>query len=267
MYITNDPSVASLADKIGVDRIFIDLEILGKEQRQGHLNTVISRHFLDDIYKIKDVLKSAELLVRCDPMNENSKSQIDDIIRAGADIVMLPMFKTAKEVAEFIKIVDKRAKVCLLLETPQAMCRIDDILEIKGIDEIHIGLNDLHLGMGLDFMFELLSGGLVEYISNKIKNMNIKFGFGGIARVGYGVLPAEKIITEHYRLGSKMAILSRSFCDAYKLPIQEVENLFLEGMQNIREFEKSLAHKNEAFFIENQLEIRKIVSKVVGNKY
>ena len=56
--------------------------------------------------------------------------------------------------SEFI--VNKRVKTCLLLETSQALCRLDDILTLEGIDEIHIGLNDLHLSMGLDFMFELL---------------------------------------------------------------------------------------------------------------
>lgn len=34
MYITNNPEVASIADRAGVDRIFIDLERHGKEERQ-----------------------------------------------------------------------------------------------------------------------------------------------------------------------------------------------------------------------------------------
>ena len=36
-------------------------------------------------------------------------------------------------------------------------------------------------------------------------------GFGGIARLGFGMLPAEHVIAEHYRLGSTAVILSRSF--------------------------------------------------------
>lgn len=34
MYITNVPEIASIADRAGVDRIFIDLERYGKEERQ-----------------------------------------------------------------------------------------------------------------------------------------------------------------------------------------------------------------------------------------
>lgn len=67
MYITNQPEVAKIAEKAGVDRVFVDLEIIGKLERQGHLDTVISRHSIADIAPIKDCIKSAELLVRSNP--------------------------------------------------------------------------------------------------------------------------------------------------------------------------------------------------------
>ena len=41
MYITNDPAVAKIAADAGVDRIFIDMEVLGKAERQGGMDTVI----------------------------------------------------------------------------------------------------------------------------------------------------------------------------------------------------------------------------------
>ena len=54
MYITNKPEVAKIAQNAGVDRIFVDLEIIGKEERQGGLDTVISRHKIEDVTKIKE---------------------------------------------------------------------------------------------------------------------------------------------------------------------------------------------------------------------
>lgn len=36
----------------------------------------------------------------------------------------------------------------LLLETPEAVSVVDDILKLKGIDEMFVGLNDLSLGYG-----------------------------------------------------------------------------------------------------------------------
>ncbi|WP_214834823.1 hypothetical protein [Exiguobacterium sp. E4787] len=41
MYITNEPNIALLAEQNGVDWVFVDLELNGKEERQGHLDTVI----------------------------------------------------------------------------------------------------------------------------------------------------------------------------------------------------------------------------------
>ena len=64
MYITNDPHVAGLAEAAGVDRIFIDLESVGKQLRQGGMNTVQSDHTLADIRNVRPAVKKAELMVR-----------------------------------------------------------------------------------------------------------------------------------------------------------------------------------------------------------
>jgi len=97
------------------------------------------------------------------------------------------------------------------VETPEAVRNIDSILGESGIDYIHIGLNDLHLGYRMKFMFEPLVDGTVEMLCKKIKQKSIPYGFGGIARLGTGLLPAENILAEHYRLGSSMVILSEAF--------------------------------------------------------
>lgn len=49
MYITNRPEVAHIAELSGVDRIFVDLETIGKQERQGGMDTVQSHHTLDDV--------------------------------------------------------------------------------------------------------------------------------------------------------------------------------------------------------------------------
>lgn len=271
MYITNREDVACIADECGVDRIFIDLEILGKEERQGHLDTVISYHTIEDVGKIRKVIKNAELLVRTNPINNNSSEELDKIINLGADIVMLPFFRTKYEVQKFVDIVNGRAKVCILLETPEAVDVLDDILTIKGIDEIHIGLNDLHIGYGLDFMFQLLSNGTVEKICDKIKKAGIKYGFGGISSIGEGELPAEYILCEHYRLGSSMVILSRSFCDTKKISdINEIKKIFYNGVKEIRKKELEFLKYTEKDFLNNKFivseKVEIIVDKIIGQK-
>jgi len=211
IFITNNTGLAVCAQNAGVDRVMVDLEILGKQDRQGHLSTVISGHSLEDVGCIRSVLNVSKLLVRVNPINEQSKLEIDSVIECGADIVMLPMFKFAAEVETFVQLVNGRATTCLLLETKEAAAKIDDILSIEGIDEIHIGLNDLHLSMGLSFMFELLANGVVDELSKRIIEAGVKFGFGGVARLGHGNLDASLILSEHVRLNSSMVILSRDF--------------------------------------------------------
>lgn len=265
MYITKDPDVARIAQSVGVDRIIIDLERLGKAERQKNIDSVKSDHTVEDVAVLRRHLDRAELVVRVDPLNSCSQQEIRRVINNGADIVMLPMFRTAEEVKEFIGIVSGRAKTMLLLETAEAEAHIDEILMIPGIDEIHIGLNDLHLAHNMKFMFELLADGTVEYLCGKIAEKKIPYGFGGVSGIGGGSLPAERILAEHHRLGSSMVILSRSFCDPGKTTdIREVGRVFENGVEAIREFEGFLFSRDEEYFRDNKTEIKNIVYGIVG---
>ncbi len=260
-YITNNLDVALIAEKAGVDRVWVDLETLGKEERQHNLNTVKSHHTIEDIRRIAPRLTEAEMLVRVNPWNENSKEEIDEVIKAGAQIIMLPMWKTVDEVEHFVEAVAGRAKTTLLLETKEAEECLDQVLELKGIDEMHIGLNDLHLSYGLKFMFELLSNGTVERIVKKIKAKGIPYGFGGVSHLGDGMIPAEMIIMEHYRLGSTRAILSRGFCDVSK-PLNEIEETFEKNMKDFRRFESNI---DSSAFEDNKKKLAYLVDKIVEN--
>ena len=211
IFITNDPWRAQVAERAGVDRIMVDLEILGKNERQGHLNTVISRHTLGDVTYLRSTLSTSSLMVRVNPMHGGSEEEIQAVIDAGADIVMLPMFSYPDEVEKFVVAVGGKARTCLLFETGAALANIHDVISINGIDEAHIGLNDLHLSLRLRFMFELISCGLVDYMAGAFRQKGLKFGIGGVARLGCGTLPAELVLSEHVRLGSSRVILSRDY--------------------------------------------------------
>lgn len=265
MYITNNPQIALIAQKYGVDRVWVDLETLGKEERQRNLNSVKSHHTIKDIKAIAPLLSSSEMLVRINPWNDDSENEIGRVIEAGAELIMLPMWKSAEEVSKFINAVNGRVKTVLLLETKQAVECLDEVLKLGGIDEIHIGLNDLHLSCCLTFMFELLTNGTVESICNKIRAKGIPYGFGGVAKIGEGMLPAEKIILEHYRLGSQRVILSRSFCNAEQMAsLEEVEKLFKENMTSLREFETYASTADASVLLKNKDDVRVCVQNIVA---
>lgn len=263
MYITNSLPVALIAEKNGVERVWVDLETRGKEERQKGRDSVKSHHKVSDIAGIAPHLTTSKMLVRINPCDENSPDEINQVIQAGADIVMLPMYKTVKEASDFIEAIDNRARNILLLETKEAEQCLDEVLELEGLDEIHIGLNDLHLSYGLTFMFELLANGTVERICRKIAAKGIPYGFGGIAKIGDGAVPAEKIILEHYRLGSTRAILSRTFCDNMKFDsLDELERVFTSNMKAIRDFEKYAECASASELEANHREVEQAVACV-----
>lgn len=287
MYITVDPTVASIAQKAGVDRIFIDLETLGKQERQGHIDTVKSFHRLSDITNIRSVIdgfkgKKSDLLVRINPIHNNivienisdklhdSAYEIDAAIANGADILMLPMWKNAAEVRRFVELVNGRVRTMLLLETHEARACLREVLKIPGIDEVHIGLNDLHLCYGKTFMFEMLTDGTVDEICSELRKTNVIYGFGGIARLGTGALPAELILAEHYRLGSQNVILSRNFCNPLEFLLGDcsydtaaLSDYFIEGVAALRDYERQMQQKDSAFFIENRSTVSDKVRLIV----
>ncbi len=267
MYITNDPNIAVIADKCGVDRIFIDLEIIGKAERQANMDTVISCHSIEDINKIKPCLHRAEVLVRTNPIYEGSVEELKKISESMADVVMLPYFSTAKEVETFISAIGGKKRNCLLFETPASVENAREILEVGGIDEVFVGLNDLHIGYGMKFLFEPLANGTVEKLCNLFVEKGLPYGFGGIARLNQGTLSAKSILGEHYRLGSGSVILSRSFCNSDKIKdLAALEEIFFNGVKEIRDYEAFLSNADSSFFENNRTQLIKCVKQIVDAK-
>ena len=274
MYITNKPAVAEIAEQAGVDWIFLDMEFIGKDARQGGLDTVQNYHTVKDVANIKAAVKKAKVLVRVNPIHEalpdypSSKDEIDATIKAGADIVMLPFFKTVEEIKQFINYVDGRAKTLLLMETVEAANHVDEILEVPGIDMIHLGLNDMHLELGMKFMFELLANGTVEKLGKKIEAKGIPFGFGGIATLDGGALPGSMVLKEHVRLGSSMVIVSRSFCNTDVVTdLNEVKRIFDTGISGLRALEKEASQAGAAYLEDNRKAVVTAVNKIAGTNY
>ena len=190
--------------------------------------------------------------------------EVDKAIEYGADILMLPMVMDHHDVEQYVSMVNGRAKVCIMIETAAAMARLDKILAVPGVDELFIGLNDLHISMGLTFMFELLSDGLVEYIANKCNAAGMPFGFGGIARIGEGDLPSDYILGEHIRLGSSSVILSRTFKGVVGVDKNSRPVDLTEEVQKVRNRLEEISGWSDIQHAENRKLIEIAVDKVVS---
>ena len=252
-----------MAEAAGVDRIFYDLEYIGKAERQHGRNTVKSNNKLEDLPAIRKVVKKSKLLVRTNPIHAYSSEEIEKAIAFGADILMLPMAIDHHDAQQYVDIVAGRARVCIMIETAAAMARLDKIISTKGVDEVFIGLNDLHISMGLTFMFELLSDGLVEYIAQKCNKANMPFGFGGIARIGEGDLRSDDILAEHVRLGSSSVILSRTFKGVVGVDANAHTINLDEEVYKVRKRLIEIEGWDKQMFIDNINEVSRAVDKVV----
>ena len=210
---TGDPRLATRADAAGVERIGVDLERLGKRERQKGFGTWISPHTEADLAAVGEALTSASLFARLDPPHGGTPAQVERVLAAGAEVVMLPMFRTASEVQHFVELVGGRATVVLLLETPEAVEQAGKIAGVDGVGEIHLGLNDLTLALGLPNRFMLLTSRLAARLAATVTDAGLRFGAGGIGRAGDDSLPipADLIYAQYARLGATAALVSRSF--------------------------------------------------------
>lgn len=272
-FITNQPDIAFFAAGHGVTHIFVDLESLGKFERQGHRDTLISKHCIADIGNIRSALDhandinehKAELLVRINPWHDNSGEEIDAAIANGADWIMLPMYRTIQEVESCCTHVAGRARCIPLVETVGAVECLEAVATLPGVDMLFIGLNDLHMEMERDFMFELLADGTVENMANIIKKAGKPFGFGGIARIGEGMVAAEQILGEHLRLGSSAVILSRTFHRHSQSMHDLQDNIdFGHEVERLRAMELAIHSWTSQQFLDNRQALTQATGKIVA---
>lgn len=264
MLITANPEIALYAESSGVQRIFIDMEVLGKAERQGHLDTHRAAHTFKDIECVCSVLTSCEVMVRLNPLNKNSKKEVDQAIECGAQRLMLPMFTCVEEVRNFKKIVAGRIPVTFLAETAPSLVRLSDWVPLlDNDDEVHFGLNDLSIDMGLDFLFEPLAARLFDYAAYLLNKLNIPFGIGGIARANTGFIPANRILAENIRLGCSRLILSRAFHGSARSLDELKSNIDLfKEINNLHLVEQRWQQAVEQDFSDNY----QILSKLIFDK-
>ena len=258
--ISNSPALAAACDALPGMRLFVDLERNGKAERQAGRNTFISTHQINDVGRVKAVLRHAQLMVRVNPYELGqaaaAQAEVDAVIAQGADMIMLPMFSSAAQLREFAAIVAGRVPLVPLLETAGALACLDDWIATKGIAEVFVGLNDLHLSLGCRFMFEPLVLGHVDRVATAARQHGLRFGFGGIARVNEGLLPGQDVLAEHLRLGSQAVILSRTF--------NRVDELtsFEKAVGELRQAEHALALRSVAAMEADQQRVAGLIEQL-----
>ncbi len=246
--VTNDPVFARELDALPHVRVWVDLERNGKAERQPGGVSFISTHVMDDVGRIKAELARAPLMVRVNPLHDGSQAEIDEALAQGADRLMLPMFRMPQEIDRFAQMVRGRAGVTALVETMGALQSMEAWAATSGVDEIYVGLNDLHRDMDMRFMFEPLASGAVDHAAMVAREHGLSFGFGGIARLTEGLISGRAVLAEHLRLGSNSVILSRTFARSGD------GSSFADAVAALRRAEQELAGRSAAEVEQQRLE-------------
>lgn len=230
---TGDIDLARAADRAGVDRVGVDLEIVGKAKRQGGMDTWISGHKEDLIPPMKRQLTRAKLFARTNPLHRGSIDEVERLINMGVEVFMLPFFTTSQEVTQFLRIVRNRAYVVPLLENLQAAEKIEEFVALDEIQEIHVGINDLGLSLGFQNRFLTLGTDLIVHIASRVRSAGKRLGVGHVGRAMDTSLPipSDLVYAQYARLGAAATIISRKF--VYEEGMEETE--FIAEIQKVRE--------------------------------
>lgn len=263
--ITNQPSMAMYAQSAGIDRIMIDLEVKGKSSRQQGRGLFISNHTINDISVIRKVCKKKDIFVRINPIDGDSKQEIDTVIKMGADIIMLPYFHTMNEVKTFLKLTNGYVRTSLLVETKEATELLPKIVDLTGVDEVHFGLNDLGISCGYKTIFEPVLNGTLEEYSDIINRKKIPWGFGGVGKLSDTNVPIDPklILYEQIMLKTSIGWLGRSFRDA--LNKENLELSLKKETLLLREFLRKYANASKDFLNSKHVELLKQI-RLMENK-
>lgn len=196
-----------------MQRVGVDLESLHKAERQQGRGTWISPHRVQDLERLAPALTRAQPFARVNPLHAGSNVEVESVLAAGAAVLMLPMVASADEAAAFTGLVAGRARVVLLIERREAIDRLSALVAVPGVDEVHLGLNDLAISLGLPNRWLVMASELPMDAAILVRGAGLQFGLGGIGRVDDPALPiaSDLIYAEYARTGATGALLSRSF--------------------------------------------------------
>lgn len=205
---SNDADEACAAQQAGIDGIVVDWENTGKKERQAGYDTECNNPCIESLKSLSNKV-DIPILLRINALSPNTEQEIQLAVDGGANLIVLPMAGSAKEVERFIEILSDRAVPCIMIENVEIL-RDLDVLQKLPWEYAFIGFNDLMITRSGNFIWEPVIDGTLELIFSKLPGR--KLGFGGITLVDKGSpIPFKLLANEMSRLGCHFSFLRRSF--------------------------------------------------------
>lgn len=212
--LTRVPEWAAAGAKAQIDYIGVDIERIGKADRQAKIKEArINDHGLEHLPSLRAAGSDIMLFARLNPLRTGSAEEIEHALALGAQVLMLPQFKCGAEVAEFCSLVAGRARVVPLLEDVAALDDLDAVLAACRDGEIMVGLNDLARSLGLAHPLCLANSQILEEFGSAARAHGVLWGFGGITspepRPDLPIQP-DDLLSRYADLGAQAAWISRT---------------------------------------------------------
>ncbi|MEO7414392.1 MAG: aldolase/citrate lyase family protein [Opitutaceae bacterium] len=198
---------ARRAAEAGVTSLVIDWRNQTKHARLKSGETEMGRH---TVAQLEEVVKSVAIpvTVRINGL-PGGEAEMETALDYGARILMLPMARSAREVEKFVKRVRGRAKTIVQIETPELVADCANLRSVPW-DYAFIGLKDLMISRGKNWLWEPLHDGTLDAVCGHLAGRQI--GFGGITVIGGGQpLRFTDLMREYGRLGCTFSFLRRTF--------------------------------------------------------
>jgi len=226
LFSTDVPFILEAVDA-GIDGIIVDWEQRGKPERQAGADTEINHDTPEDLRRVRQAT-AGRVLCRINGVCETTEDEIETAIGEGADEILLPMVRAAREVEAVLDVVNGRCGVGILVETVSAVERIRAFAELP-LSRIYVGLNDLAIDRGTGNLFHAVVDGTVEDVRREV---TVPFGFGGLTLPERGhPIPCRLLMGEMTRLDSQFSFLRRSFRrDSRGRPLLDVVSRIRAGL-------------------------------------
>lgn len=208
LLFASDPALARRAETARIDGLIVDWEAKGKHERQRGHDMEIGVDTPDDLARVAAAV-SLPVTVRINALGPHTAEEIDLALSRGARGVMLPMARSADEVAELLGLLRGRARTIIQIETQDL---VEDLERVRPLawDAAYVGLHDLMLSRQAQSMWDAVMDGTVEHVFRSLAGRIV--GFAGVTMIGGGhPIRFSLILQELARLGARMSFLRRTF--------------------------------------------------------
>jgi hypothetical protein len=144
----------------GITHFIVDTESKNKQARQKGFDTEIAPV---SIRSVGPLVRMPGVYVSCriNGFGDTTREEVEAAVSEGVHRIFLPMISSVEEVQAFIDAVGGRCETAILIETQHATTIAAELAQLP-VGAIYVGLNDLAISRGSQFIFSAVRDGPFE---------------------------------------------------------------------------------------------------------